>query len=120
MRSAPDIGMRKLEKLSNTWVPQKIPVSVEIEYIIGKAEQAVASTHHTEYMITGFKPGEFFSETIIIFFIQYIDFFVVSCVFIINWLCDQLEEEEVVVVAVVGVVGVGVVAMGGNESWVLN
>ena len=77
--------MRKLEKLSNTWVPQKKPVSVEIEYIIGKAEQAVTSTHHMEYMITGFKPSEFFSETVImIFFIQYVDFFVVICGFRIN------------------------------------
>ena len=78
-----DIGIRKLEKLSHTRVPEKDSLSV-IGKTIGEAYQAVTSTAGIvcsvmgvlRSMERGFKAGVY-NEIRIVFFMQCVDLFVI-------------------------------------------
>lgn len=115
MSAVADNGFRSSGELSNTRVPENVRAIVR-EQISGKANQAITSTHHTEYHATalsrkrGVKPGVFVE---VFFPIQRVDFsfmFIAYRIFI--W--TKPEEKEVVV-------GGGVVVeMGGNERRVLD
>ena len=70
------IGIRKLEKLSHTRVPEKDVVSV----IIGEAYQAVTSADNIVKVWSrsrGIKAGVFSEIRIIVFFMQCVDMFVI-------------------------------------------
>lgn len=121
MSAVADNGFRSSGELSNTRVPENVRATVR-EQISGKANQAITSTHHTEYHVTalsrerGVKPGVFVEIFFVVVVpIQRVDF---SFMFFAyrTFIWTKPEEKEVVV----GVGGGVVVEVGGNERRVLD